>query len=115
MFSKPEDEVVEWLLIDDNEPVEEELTDEDIISSVVNPQPPTQNPDDSDSDAETEEKKKVSWAEAAESLDKFISFAEASTSYSAPEIINFHIIRNEFYSKRQKSVRQKDIRDFFKS
>lgn len=110
----PEDEVEEWLLIDENEPVEQELTDEDIINSVVNPQP-TQNLEDSDSDAETEEKEKISWAEAAESLNKFISFAEASTSYSASEIIDFHIIRNEFYSKRQKSRKQKDIRDFFKS
>ncbi|XP_035217924.1 jerky protein homolog [Stegodyphus dumicola] len=38
----PEDEVEEWLLIDENEPVEQELTDEDIINIVVNPQP-TQN------------------------------------------------------------------------
>ncbi|GBO21549.1 Jerky [Araneus ventricosus] len=110
----PEDEVEEWLLIDENEPVEQELTDEDIINIVVNPQP-TQNLEESDSDAETEEKEKISWAEAAESLNKFISFAEASTSYSASEIIDFHIIRNKFYTKRQKSRKQKDIRDFFKS
>ncbi|GBM93961.1 Jerky [Araneus ventricosus] len=110
----PEDEVEEWLLIDKNEPVEQELTDEDIINIVVNPQP-TQNLEESDSDAETEEKEKISWAEAAESLNKFISFAEASTSYSASEIIDFHIIRNKFYTKRQKSRKQKDIRDFFKS
>ncbi|GBO13577.1 hypothetical protein AVEN_13683-1 [Araneus ventricosus] len=110
----PEDEVEEWLLIDENEPVEQELTDEDIINIVVNPQP-TQNLEESDSDAETEEKEKISWAAAAESLNKFISFAEASTSYSASEIIDFHIIRNKFYTKRQKSRKQKDIRDFFKS
>ena len=90
-----EDEVEEWLLIDENEPVEQELTDEDIINSVLNPQP-TQNLEESDSDAEMEEKEKISWAEAAESLNKFISFAEASTSYSASEIIDFHIIRNKF-------------------
>ncbi|GBM06881.1 hypothetical protein AVEN_147824-1 [Araneus ventricosus] len=110
----PEDEVEEWLLIDENEPVEQELTDEDIINIVVNPQP-TQNLEESDSDAETEGKEKISWAEAAESLKQFISFAEASTSYSASEIIDFHIIRNKFYTKRQKSRKQKDIRDFFKS
>ncbi|KFM65526.1 Jerky protein, partial [Stegodyphus mimosarum] len=104
----PEDEVEEWLLIDENEPVEQELTDEDIINIVVNPQP-TQNLEENDSDAETEEKEKISWAEAAESLNKFISFAEASTSYSASEIIDFHIIRNKFYTKRQKSRKQKDI------
>ncbi|XP_035206294.1 jerky protein homolog [Stegodyphus dumicola] len=73
----PEDEVEEWLLIDENEPVEQELTDKDIINTVVNPQP-TQNLEENDSDAETEEKEKISWAEAAESLNKFISFAEES-------------------------------------
>ncbi|XP_071033139.1 jerky protein homolog-like [Parasteatoda tepidariorum] len=51
----PEDEVGEWLPIAENEPVEQELTDEDIINIVVNPQP-TQNLEESDSDAETEEK-----------------------------------------------------------
>ncbi|XP_057662515.1 jerky protein homolog [Diorhabda carinulata] len=110
----PEDEVEEWLLIDENEPVEQELTDEDIMNIVVNPQF-TQNFEENDSDAETEEKEKISWAEAAESLNKFISFAEASTGYSALEIIDFHIIRNKFYTKHQKSRKQKDIRDFFKS
>ena len=110
----PEDEIEEWLLIDENEPVEQELTDEDIIKIVVNPQP-TQNLEESDSDAETKEKEKISWAEAAESLNKFISFAEASTSYIASEIIDFHIIRNNFYTKLQKSRKQKDIREFFKS
>lgn len=110
----PEVEVEEWLLIDQNEPVEQELTDEDIINIVVNPQP-TQNLEESDSDAETEKNEKISWTEAAESLNKFISFAEASTSYSASEIIDLHIIRNTFYTKRQKSKKQKDIRDFFKS
>ena len=83
------------------------------LSIVVNPQP-TQNLEESDSDAETKEKEKISWTEAAESLNKFISFDEASTSYSASEIIDFHIIRNKFYTIRQKSRKQKDIRDFFK-
>ena len=87
-----------------------------VVNSVVNPQLKIQcqqNLGDSDSDAETEEKEKINWAEAAESLNKFISFAEASTSYSASEIIDFHIIRKEFYSKCLKSIKQKDIRDFF--
>ncbi|GBM62577.1 Jerky [Araneus ventricosus] len=53
----PEDQVEEWLLIDENESVEQELTDEDIINIVVNPQP-TQNLEESDTDAETEEKEK---------------------------------------------------------
>ncbi|XP_035206673.1 jerky protein homolog [Stegodyphus dumicola] len=54
----PEDEVEEWLLIDENEPVEQELTDEDIINIVVNPQP-TQNLEENDSDAETEGKNQL--------------------------------------------------------
>ncbi|GBM91972.1 Jerky [Araneus ventricosus] len=93
----------------------------DVVRSADNPlktlpeDEPTQNLEESDSDAETEEKEKISWAEAAESLNKFTSFAEASTSYSASEIIDFHIIRNKFYTKHQKSRKQKDIRDFFKS
>ncbi|XP_035208013.1 jerky protein homolog [Stegodyphus dumicola] len=63
----PEDEVEEWLLIDENEPVEQELTDEDIINIVVNPQP-TQNLEENDSDAETEEKKRNGRKSAGQKL-----------------------------------------------
>ncbi|GLV38199.1 hypothetical protein CBL_12845 [Carabus blaptoides fortunei] len=42
LTNPPDDEVEEWLLIDEIEPVEQELTDEDIINIEVNPQP-TQN------------------------------------------------------------------------
>ena len=59
----------------------------------------TQNLEKSDSDAETEENEKIRLAEAAESLNKFISFAEASISYSASEI-NDYIITNTFFTKR---------------
>lgn len=107
-------EIEEWLGIDDNEPVEQHLTDEDIINTVINPQL-AENFQESDSDLETEEKEKISWAEAAESLNKFITFAEASTSYSASEMIDLHVMRNNFLKKRQNSRKQKDIRDFFKS
>ena len=59
-------------------------------------------------------KAKIIWTEPAESLNKFISFAEANASYSASEIIDSHIISNKFYSKRQKSRKQTNIREFFK-
>ena len=52
----PENVAEEWLLIDANEPVEQELTDEGIINIVANPQF-TQNLKESDSDAETEKRK----------------------------------------------------------
>ena len=56
-----EDKVEEWLLNYENEPIEQELTEEDIINIVVNAQP-TQNLGESGSDAETEEKEKLSCA-----------------------------------------------------
>lgn len=61
----PEDEVEEWLLIDENKPVEQELIDDEIIKIVINLQL-TQNLEDSDSEAK--ERKYISLVEAAESL-----------------------------------------------
>ena len=52
----PENVAEEWLLIDANEPVEQELTDEGIINIVANPQF-TQNLKESDSDAKMEKRK----------------------------------------------------------
>ena len=73
-----------------DEPVAQELTVENIINIIVNPQP-TQSLEESDLDAEREEKEKISWAKAAKSLNKFNSFAESSTSYNASEVIDFPI------------------------
>ena len=58
-----------------------ELIDEEIVNIVVNPQP-TQNLEE-----------KISCPEAAESPNKFISFAEFSTSGGVSEIIDF--LRNK--------------------
>lgn len=109
----PKLEVEERLLIE-NEPIVQLITDEDIMNIVAKPEP-TQKLEERHSVSKTEENEKISWEEAAESLNKFICFAEASTSYSASEIIEFHIIRNKFHDKHQKSRNQEDIRDFFKS
>lgn len=106
------EELAEWTQIDSNEPTEQDLTDEDIIQSVVSSQ--QHNLEESDSDEETEGKERISWAEAAESLNKFITFAECNADYNACELIDLHIIRNNFYAKQQRSRKQKDIRDFFK-
>lgn len=106
-----EEEILEWVEIDKNEPTEEELTDEGIVQSVLNPQPVNLEPE---SDDETEKKEQVSWVEAADALNKFIAFAESHKSYNCAEVINLHIIRNDFLKKRSYSKKQKDIRDFLK-
>ncbi|XP_068084386.1 uncharacterized protein [Anabrus simplex] len=47
-----EEELTEWIQMDNKEPIEQELTDEDITQSVLNPQP-IHNLEESDSDEET--------------------------------------------------------------
>lgn len=105
----PVEEILEWVDSDMNEPIEEELTDEAIVQSVVNPQPINlEEPDSDDGD----ERKRVSWGKASDALNKFITFVETSSLYNCAEIIDLHVVRNNFLKKRGDSRKQKDIRVF---
>lgn len=65
----PVEEILECVDIDVNEPIEEELTDEAFVQSVVNPQPINLEEPDSDNE---DERKRVSWGKASDALNMFI-------------------------------------------
>lgn len=107
--SLSQDEMMEWVDIDKDEAIVEELTDEAIIQSVLNPQ--TAKEVESD-DEEGETSNQVTWSEASSALTTFINFAESSRLYNTAEVMNLHILRNNFFKKRAESRKQKDIRDY---
>ncbi|XP_054720129.1 jerky protein homolog [Uloborus diversus] len=55
------------------------------------------------------ERIRSSWNEAANHLNKFIQFAERSNFYTASEVLQLHIIQNNFLKKKSDSVKQADI------
>ena len=57
---------------------------------------------------------KVLWKEVAEHFDKLVQFVEQNNHYNRTEVINFHILRYSFYTKRGQAVRQADIRDLMR-
>uniref|UniRef100_A0A1B6ML08 HTH CENPB-type domain-containing protein n=1 Tax=Graphocephala atropunctata TaxID=36148 RepID=A0A1B6ML08_9HEMI len=104
------EEINEWMEVDKDLHTQEDLTDEVIIQSVLNPQEPLE---ESDSDAEAESTH-ITWKEASEALDKFVKFAESSRFYDTAEVMNLHIIKNSFCQKRAKSKKQIDIATMFR-
>ena len=50
---------------------------------------------------------KASWKETAEHFDKFVHFVEQNNHYNGAGVINFHILRNDFFMKHG----QADIRN----
>ena len=84
----------------------EEHTDEDIMQSVLNP---TKVEEDV-----LEEEKRITWSEAVYHLECFVKFAEKSHSYNIAEVMNLHTILKDCHTKRQKDIKQADIRDLFR-
>jgi hypothetical protein len=55
---------------------------------------------------------KVAWADAANAIELFMKFAKEQPSYSGREVMQLHVIYNNFIRKRQKKKKwkQADIR-----
>lgn len=105
-----EDELIDWMEIDNDLSVEEELTDEVIIQNVLRPQ----EPQETESDEEEPRTTHVTWDEASEALNTFLKFAEANKFYDVSEVMNLHIIKNNFCKKRANSKKQIDIATMFR-
>lgn len=97
-----ENEIEEWLDIDKNEPVIDILND-------VTPQ----TSEDTEEEEEAKDKPKYTWEEATEFITKFVRFAEGSSQYNASEVMNLHILLNNFYIKKSQFSKQTDLRDMF--
>lgn len=102
-----EDEFMEWVEADKNEPTEETLTDEHIINKVLNPTMPMDEVSDKEDEVDTSTSCTVTWKQAAVLLRTFMEFAGKNDQYSAG-------VRSLFYERRSRSVKQADIRDFFR-
>ncbi|KAK4295007.1 hypothetical protein Pmani_032404 [Petrolisthes manimaculis] len=101
--------VAEWVGIDANLPGWQDLTDEELIESVRNPEKEKEIPDDD----EEEVKNKQTWKEAVHHLEKFIDFAESHAAFSSAKVMQLHILLEETYKMRQQHIKQADIRDMF--
>ena len=62
-------------------------------------------PEEGSEEEEVAEEVKVSWKEAAEHFDKLVHLVEQNNHYNGVEVINFHILRNDFYMKHGQAVR----------
>ncbi|KAG8328603.1 hypothetical protein J6590_106383 [Homalodisca vitripennis] len=85
----PQEEILEWIHIDCDEPVEEEITDELLIKSVLGPQSeprPVESESDDEEVADDDPTPVPTWSEASATIDTFIRFAERSSSYNASEL-----------------------------
>nr|XP_053652696.1 uncharacterized protein LOC128702480 isoform X3 [Cherax quadricarinatus] len=103
-----EDDFQEWLDADQTAELTREVTDDDIIQSVLNPVHETSEEED------YEVQRVITWAKAIENLKELIEFTESKACFSAQEVMLFHRLHSTFLQKRHSSTIQEDIRDFFK-
>uniref|UniRef100_A0A7M4FQZ8 DDE-1 domain-containing protein n=1 Tax=Crocodylus porosus TaxID=8502 RepID=A0A7M4FQZ8_CROPO len=90
-------EFEEWVNIDQDLDVAQTLTDAEIIEKVVHPDRSTAPEQDSEEDHS--EETKVAWATAAQCLETFLKCAEQQSSYSAQEVMQLHVVHNNYLKK----------------
>ncbi|KAK3852017.1 hypothetical protein Pcinc_041374 [Petrolisthes cinctipes] len=95
------DDITEWLDVDTDLQGEEELTDEAIIKSIIEPAKPKE---EEEGEEEVPEEVKITWKDAAAYFDGLVKFVEQSRNYNGAEVINFHILWNDFHTKRAQAV-----------
>ncbi|KAK4313438.1 hypothetical protein Pmani_015221 [Petrolisthes manimaculis] len=105
------DDIAEWLDVDADLQGEEELTDEAIINSIIEPAKPKE--EEEEGEEEVPDEVKITWKDAAAYFDGMVKFVEQNRNYNGAEVINFHILRNDFHTKRAQAVKQANIRDLF--
>ena len=101
-------EIEEWMHLDDTEPTLQKLTDEAIVSMLCMPTSIAEH----ESEGE-DEKVKVSWKSAQDSLENFIKFMESNSYYNSSEVMTMHILYNKFLTKKASSWKQADLRQMF--
>jgi hypothetical protein len=69
-----------------------------MLDRVVNPEKYAPRKEESDDKMQT----KVAWADAANAIELFMKFAKEQSSYSGQEVMQVHVIYNNFIRKRQK-------------
>jgi hypothetical protein len=72
----------------------------EILDRVVNTEEYASHEEGSDDD---KMQTKVAWADAANAIELFMKFAEEQPSYSGQEVMQLHVICNNFIRKTQKN------------
>jgi hypothetical protein len=79
----------------------------EILDRVINPEKYASHEEESDDD---NMQTKVAWADAANAIELFMKFAEEQPAYSDQEVMQLHVIYNNFIRKKQKNWKQANIR-----
>lgn len=108
-----EDDLEAWLDCDNQAPTTQTLTDEEIIEMVVNPHPVPDNHSDSEDD-EDDGNSQVTWDDAQQGLEKFISFMETRNEFTTQEVMNQYMLHSRFLSYRRASSKQLTLQETFK-
>lgn len=105
-----EDEITKWISIDDDEPISETLSDEQIIADVRG----EEDLDNDDSDDE-EETTSVSMKEAVDLLEKaYTAYEKCNSSYiSAMQLINFRSLISAGKQVMREKAKQTTLDNFF--
>ena len=97
----------EWLQLDAEEPVVEELTDEAIVEAL---RTPTRVLECEPEEEQEDHGCKVTWSRAKEAFEDLSRFFESNELYTHMDVINLHLMYVDFIKKRASITRQADIR-----
>jgi hypothetical protein len=102
-----EENIIDWILNED-EPVECQMTDEEIIQSVL--KPTNEEDSDSDSDAETE---KILFDEGLQLGEKYLKFLEQQKCVTDQEVMLLYNIQKKLRLEHPKILKQTTLTKMF--
>ncbi|BFZ00329.1 hypothetical protein BsWGS_03368 [Bradybaena similaris] len=112
-----EQDIEQWVKVDDNVEVAHTVDDEEILSSILEStyKLPEEESEEEQDAVGGDEYSQVSWSDADKCMQTMIQFAERCPSYTAQEILQLYAVQNTFITKREARIKQRDIRSFFKN
>ncbi|XP_053556272.1 jerky protein homolog [Bombina bombina] len=108
-----EEDLEEWICIEDDVEIAATFTDQEIIDSITNPdQTEEHTSEKSDEEDDRLETEKVSWATAEKCMETIVKFVEQNHSFTLQDVMQVHMVQNNFITKKLQSRRQCDIRRY---
>ncbi|KAG0713056.1 hypothetical protein GWK47_017070 [Chionoecetes opilio] len=105
------DDVAEWMTVDDDAPVIQNLTTEEIVNMVTNP---AQAEEDSDEDDVYEPKERTSIGKLLELGNDYVAGLEQYPFISEQDIMYMFNIQAKIMNAKPLYMKQKSIRSYFK-
>ncbi|XP_029648022.1 jerky protein homolog [Octopus sinensis] len=108
-----DNDIEDWITVDNGIELSQISSDQDIADSVVNPENPDTATCSEDNDEE-DGNETVSWSKAQSCMDTILSYFEQNPCFSMQQVMQAHMLKITMVTTEQRSAAQNDIKTILK-